>query len=605
MQVVLDVSDRSTITTAAEIDLPRDQDSVQSLSSLATPEGLITFAGINSSQESQNAGKNDHLRSFDIKYPPRKKQKTDQVEVKGQISPLGKNSLFTPTPSAKSETYQRLLRLSPALKRANGGKRIGAIATGLAKRSELVVFNATTSAPQPEDVITRIVPDGGVEVGDLDLATPGVNEFSLTFCTDYDVYEQTYQYDFSTKQVQKMPKGPRRIHQMPAPDAGSTAPRSRFRGVRFLDPQNVVALLNKPGRKGAELRVYHLYPTGPAATVLQMSLPSRIKQAVSLDVCALDADKKGNRQIVVAVAGQDISIEVYTINYNRSTDTFSRFKSYQSFKNVHPQQMTKLCLSPFHSPARASNPDEEPKDEKTAESSTPIHPGPQYIRLASVSYGNTVVVDTFPLSPLNTTDKDSRYVLSSPSDERFQRLMYTYFAFAIPLLLAYLVHYLMYPEASAVTTVLNKLPAPARALLGKPGATATSAAHNYGSQIHSTASSIVASDIPTAVPGRQTLQDLLSVPGGEQNALVVRHDPANTAVVAVDMHADKDALLAEHAEAKHWDDLPEAHKEEWKRKLVAAGYWAEHEGEKVLKGVMFSTYAGIVGQAAGEILREL
>jgi hypothetical protein len=173
VQVVLDVSDRSNITTAAEIDLPRDQDSVQSLSSLATPDGLITFAGINSSQESQNAGKNDHLRSFDIKYPPRKKQKTDEVEVKGQISPLGQNSLFTPTPSAKSETYQRLLRLSPALKRANGGKRIGAIATGLAKRSELVVFNATTSAPQPEDVITRIVPDGGVEVGDLDVATPG------------------------------------------------------------------------------------------------------------------------------------------------------------------------------------------------------------------------------------------------------------------------------------------------------------------------------------------------------------------------------------------------------------------------------------------------
>ena len=98
---------------------------------------------------------------------------------------------------------------------------------------------------------------------------------------------------------------------------------------------------------------------------------------------------------------------------------------------------------------------------------------------------------------------------------------------------------------------------------------------------------------------------VLDVPGSEKNALVVRHDPANTAVVAVDVHADKEALLAKHAEAKHWDDLPEAHKEEWKRKLVAAGYWAEHEGEKVLKGVMFSTYAGLVGQAAGEILREL
>ena len=75
---MLDVSDRSTISNVAEIDLPRDQDSVQSLSNLATADGLVTFAGINASQENQNAGKNDHFRSFEIKYPPRKKQKTDE-----------------------------------------------------------------------------------------------------------------------------------------------------------------------------------------------------------------------------------------------------------------------------------------------------------------------------------------------------------------------------------------------------------------------------------------------------------------------------------------------------------------------------------------------
>ena len=599
---MLDVSDRSTISTVANIDLPRDQDSVQSLSSLATADGLITLAGINASQENQNAGKNDHFRSFEIKYPPRKKQKTN--EEQGQVTPLGKTSLFTPTPSAKSETYQRLLRLSPALKRANGSKRIGAIATGLAKKAELVVFNATTSTPGSDDVIARITPDGGAEVADLDIATSGVNEFSLAYCTDYDLHEQTYQYDFTKKQVQKMPKGPRRIHQMPAPDVSeSPASRPKFRGLRFLDPQNVVALLNKPSRKGAELRVYHLYPTGPATMTLQMTLPSHIKQAVSLDVCVLDADKMGNRQVVVAVAGQDISIVLYTINYKRSTDTFSRFRTLQTFKNVHPQQMTKLCLSPFHSPVRAPNPDESSGSEEKTQTSVPAHPGPQYIRLASVSYGNTVVVDTFPLSPLEPSNKDSRYVLSSPSDERFQKAAYIYFAFALPLLLAYLVHYLMYPDVSAITTVLNKLPVGVRHYLpnGKPGATAV---QSFGNKVHSTAASIVANDIPTAVPGKQTLQDLLSVPGSEKNALVVRHDPANTGV-AVDVHPDKKAVPAEHAEAKHWDDLSDAHKAEWREKLISAGIWAEHEGEKVLKGVLFSTYAGLVGQAAGEILREL
>lgn len=561
---------------------------------------MITFAGINSSQANQNAGKNDHFRSFEIKYPPRKKQKTD--EEKGHVNSLGRNSLFKPTPSAKSETYQRLLRLSPAQKRAGGSRRIGAIATGLAKKSELVVFNATTSTPGSEDIITRIEPDGGAEVADLDVATAGTDEFSVAYCTDYNIYEQTYQYDFSKKQVQKMPNVPRRIHQMPFLDATENpASRPKFRALRFLDSQNVVALLNKPGRTGSELRIYHLYPTGPAIMTLQMSLPSHIKQAVSLDVCALDTDKKGNRQSVVAVAGQDISIEIYTINYTRNTDTYSRFRSYQSSKNVHPQQMTKLCLSPFHSPARAQDPDSQPStDEKKPKA--PMHPGPQYIRLASVSYGNTVVVDTLPLSPLDPKDKDSRYVLSHPDDERFQRIAYTYFAFLIPLLMAYLVHFFMYPEVTVATRLINVLPEPVRHRFGTPAPLPV--AQSFGSAVHSTASSIVASDVPTAIPGQQRLADLLSVPGAEQNALVVRHDPANTGV-AVDVHPDKQALLAEHAEAKHWHELSDEHKAEWKRRLKAAGFWVESEGERVLKGVMFSTYAGLVGQAAGEILREL
>jgi hypothetical protein len=39
----------------------------------------------------------------------------------------------------------------------------------------------------------------------------------------------------------------------------------------------------------------------------------------------------------------------------------------------------------------------------------------------------------------------------------------------------------------------------------------------------------------------------------------------------------------------------------WKKKLKEAGQWAEHEGESVLKGVLWSTYA----QVAAEVLREL
>ena len=174
---------------AAEIDLSRDEDSVQSLASLATKDGLITFAGVNSSQADQNAGKNEHLRSFEIKYPPKKRQKVEgtEAEEKGSVSAIGKRALFKPTPSAKSETYQRLLRLSPVQRNGNGNKRIGAIATGLSKSAELVVFNATTATPGADDVFARIEPDGGAEPQDLDLATTGASDFSLAYCTDYDL----------------------------------------------------------------------------------------------------------------------------------------------------------------------------------------------------------------------------------------------------------------------------------------------------------------------------------------------------------------------------------------------------------------------------------
>jgi len=578
---------------------------VQSVASLATKDGLITYAGINSSQADQNAGKNEHFRSFDIKYPPRKKQKTEVEDkpVSGQL--IGKRSLFKPTPSAKSETYQRLLRLSPAQKQSTGSKRIGAVATGLSKSSELVVFNATTATPEAEDIITRIEPDGGAEIADLDIAAAGAREFSLTYCTDYDIFEQTCEYDFDKKQAQKIPNGPRRIHSMPAPEeADASQSRHKFRCLRFLDSQNVIALVNRADKKGAELRVFHLYPTGPASMVLQLRLPSHVKQAVSLDVCALDKDNHGNRQIVVAVAGQDISVETYTLNYSGTTDTFSKFKKFQTFRDVHPQQMTKICFSPFYSPPRAPDPAPSqtgPNGEPVEQKVEPFaHPGPQYLRLASVSYGNTVVVDTFPLSPLTPKDKDSRYVLSHPKDEAWQRNLYIILISFIVLITAFLAQNLYAGPSAPGEGLTRFLPPGAREYIGTPA----SAVQGFGKDIGNSAASVIASTVPTAIPGKQTLQDLLSSHGDETKALVVRDDPAGTDL-SVDVHPDHEAILREHTEAKRWDELHPDQKAWWKQKLVQAGRWAEDEGETVLKGVMWSSYAGFVGEAAGQVLREL
>jgi hypothetical protein len=39
--------------------------------------------------------------------------------------------------------------------------------------------------------------------------------------------------------------------------------------------------------------------------------------------------------------------------------------------------------------------------------------------------------------------------------------------------------------------------------------------------------------------------------------------------------------------------------------LVVAGHCSVEEGETILKGVVFSSWAGFVGRVAGEVIREL
>ncbi|KAH0177230.1 hypothetical protein KCU86_g15640, partial [Aureobasidium melanogenum] len=129
---LLDASKRSALDTAAEIELSSEEDSITSLATLASKDGLITLAGINSSEADQKAGKNEHLRTFDIKYPKKKQASEEKQEGEaqdGSISFVGKASLFQPATGPKPETYQRVLRLSPTYKRDSPNKRIGAVAT--------------------------------------------------------------------------------------------------------------------------------------------------------------------------------------------------------------------------------------------------------------------------------------------------------------------------------------------------------------------------------------------------------------------------------------------------------------------------------------------
>ncbi|KAF4547601.1 Hypothetical protein D9617_39g039360 [Elsinoe fawcettii] len=570
---LLDTSTRSSLSVAGEIELSRDEDSVTSLANLASKDGLISLTGINSSEAEQKAGKNEHLRAFDVRYPKRRrkndeKEEKEDKDTQGSISLIGKSSLFKPAQGPKPEQYQRLLKLSPARRSEAGSKRIGVVATGLAKQSQLVIFDATKTPVKEADVINRVDLDD--EVADLDIRDTSAQEFSVAWCSDYSVYEQTVSYNFQTKKKELVPKGPRNIHTLSKEDSsGKTKIRSKYRSVRFLTNHHLLVLSNSPNKSGAELSIMHVYPTGPAAVLFHKVLPSHIKQAVGMDVCTLDSDEKGSRQFVIAVAGQDISIEVYTINYARQTDTFTPFRNFTTLRDVHPLQMTALKFAPFFSP-------------------DPKNPKDQYVRLASVSMGNTVVVDTFALQPFEQKPK-SRYLLSHPADEKWNQTAYVALISLIVLVSAILLQSMFFPEQGQA--LMQKLPLPIRSMLDGSAAQRLRPAARNAQQ--------------DAFEAARSLRDILHLheKEGGSKAVVLRSPPDGSTALDVEVIPDRVEYLKKDDEAKHWHELEEHEKHSWREALIRAGEWTVDEGEAVLKGILFSSYAGLVGQVAGEAIR--
>lgn len=604
--------------TVTEIDLSRDEDSVTTVANLGSRDGLITLAGINSSEADQKAGRNQHLRTFQIKYPKKKRaeeqdEKDEGPPAEGSITFAGKASLFKPATGPKPETYQRVLRLSPALKRESGNKRIGAVATGLAKQSEIIVFDATKTPPKHSEIISRIAVRDNAEAADLDIIEIEEHVFSISWCTDYDVYEQTVVYGFGSAKPEFSPANPRKIHTIPLREDITKPPRAKYRSIRFLTDEDILLLTNLPNKKGVELQILHLYPSGPAAVLFHKVLPSHVKQAVGLDVCALDADSNGNRQIVVAVAGQDISVCVYTIDYHGSTRTFSPFANFTTLRDVHPLQMTTLRFSPFHSPIRpaASNPEDVKGGERKRGVPVPAHPGPQYIKLCSASMGNTVVVETMALQPLEPRNRESRYVLSHPSDARMMRNAFTVLISVVLLVSAILLQSLLFPDSTPITSLIP-IPDSVRDFFGTPATIADSIGYGGRDPLSALSDALPAAATNIPIRAGHKLQDLLHqhlpsslLPSEAANKALMIRDSSDQTSLSLDVVEDREEFLKRDSQARMWHQLSEHEKEAWRLRLSEAGHWTVAEGEKVLKGLLFGSWSGLVGRVAGEAIREL
>ncbi|EXJ83885.1 hypothetical protein A1O1_07514 [Capronia coronata CBS 617.96] len=600
---LIDASRRDQLAEVVDVELVKGEDSVTSLGVVESSESSLTaFAGINSSIADQNAGKNEHLRSFRIGLPAKKRRADGSTVDSGEKSTaptqgsqaLGRTALFRSASGTKNETYQRVLRLSPAT--SPDQPRLAAIASGLAPENEIIVFRPTPN-PVAEDEVSRISL-GGCEAADLDLISDGDETAGhlLAYCTDGEVFVQLLA-------TASKPGKPISLYR--SPESTTSLPpskRPKFRSIRFLTPRYLLLLQNRPGRTGADLLVLRVSKDLSQARIsLRKRLHKSTKAAVGLEVCPLTESDLGERQFVIAVAGQsgdDSSIELLTIDYTPNTG-LGRFRPYTFLRSVHKGPLTKLVFSNFIGPALPVTKDV----------------GPQFIRLASVGVDQIVVVHHLPLRPFPATyTKRPRYVLTPPGrSEAMQTTFSVFFALVVVGIVAFLMQ--VYCEIrGAVPPVLGAtdwLSPRMRELVAQPyilAETARSelpiAAHSATEKLKDAASQIPSVDqiqagIEDAAAGmKQKLYDLVRENSELETpkAIIVREEAGSGDISTELAH---DATLVQQETLRRWDELSETQKTSWKRRLVDAGHWAEDQGENILKGVFFSQLADAVGNMVG------
>lgn len=537
-------------------------------------DSLIALAGINSSRAEQKRNNNQHLRSFKLEYPRGKSSASHTVKDAGaklekvpQTTPLSRASLFRSRAkdTGEPETYQRILRLSPWKK--ENFPRIAAIATGLAPQNEIVVFNANTPTPQESDVLGRVTLANQEEAEDLDLwDIDDEGSFRLIYSIGPSLYMCDLAFSRKAESLE-----PRCIFTLPAV-AGK---KSIIRAVRFLSSTAFALLVNLPGRSGCELVVVSL-KASKASVIRKRRIDKSMKIGVGLDVCHLTSPSSNDVQHVIAVSGNNQAIEVSTLDY-LSKQGYGKLYHHQTFRDVHPFSMTKIAFSNYIPPRH------------------PVAAGvkPQYIKLASVSVGNTAVVHTFSLSPYPADSKRPRYVLVTPGPSEILQTIFSVIMALIVIALGAFFLQAFTEIRGATPEVLGAkdwLPPRLRDLIVKPYLlTEEHQQHRIYSLKWFSPSTTSQTRNPPVVQTSLPLVSLLSSKDDTQTLVVQDHGED----VRVQTHAGEDG----RSNARKWEDLPLDEREAWKTKLVDAGQWAVEEGEVILKGVFFGELAGFVGRA--------
>ena len=463
-----------------------------------------------------------------------------KAATEARIESYSRRSLFQPG----KETYQRVLRLSPITENS-AASRVAAVATGLAPEGEIVVLLAS-SATTVDPILGRMALGKDREAADVDIissssssSSSSSGEYNIAFCTDDEV-------SICRVNAERVPEKPdlletRAIYS--ASDLGDPSIKSRpkFRALRFLTPGLLLVLLNLPARSGAELLVVRYGESGPGEIKLRRRLHRTMKAAVGLEVSSFAVHGGQNDCFAVAVAGQDTSIEVLTLDPARKYYR-SGFLHHVTFRDVHPVQMTKIALAKVPPQTRAGV--------------------PWVLRLASVSMGNTVVVHSLPLAAVTTPSGTRCYGLR----RKGQRA-----GWIIPFLTVILAVFLGLALRSSLFSTGVGHPSPITDVQSSVPVSPTPP------QSHPQES-----ESPRGV--KQMIQEAQGVAGSAAKPLVIQE---RSGQVEADFYDDVGAASQtgrEFSGLHRWD------KERWKRRLFDAGEWIPEQGEEILEGIFFAEF---------------
>ncbi|KAH6897180.1 hypothetical protein B0T10DRAFT_178569 [Thelonectria olida] len=549
---VIETVSKHELRVSGEINLSRDEDSVMSLA-IGANKGKVThlYAGVNSSPDSIAKGKNEHLRTLAIeKTKARASVGTKTADT--NISEMSRSALFS---NPDADTYQRLLRVAG---------QTGAAATAMGKEPQLAVFDAASATPKLTGVLE--LPK---EAEDLDIIQTGEKEYQIAFC---------YKYELHVVNIGKENSDPHQVFTIPDDDPR----RPAFRSIRYISPRFILAAANLPKRSGVVLFGFRL-PEKLGKDQARVSASAKIPRNISATALAVSnlsppaspGAPLGQTQFVVAVAGHDSSISLFTLEHKTGTtfDLLADLWPFYTLKDVHGNDnITGLTFSTFVSP-------------KT-------HIRQQHIKLASISLQKTVVVHSIPLRKYidkgprnkNGPPRPVRYVVAMKSRGPSSRGLVI--AISVMVLLMAIIgqsvceYYGIRPPLLHVDKVLPSRYGTLRTPENKPSvffADELLSSLGGGESIETQAGEkiVIYESLPDALTGD-------GAPEGENVVQKIQADVHDSAV---------------HGPGKTWDELGEKQKEAWKARLKDAGAWTQNMGESVFKGILFGEIAGAVGRA--------